>query len=201
MREPGGLLFSLPQINWMIPPARGSRAQSAPKKPAAKCVPSRFTQKSRSHSDLARLDAPRCEIAELSAINRLIEAEEGVPVERRYSFPVGIFTREVKGRLFEFGSWERPTSRAGPPRTRYCLSHFPLPRATSKPIGPRRARISFCAGARFVSRIPLSVTVAGANRLMMHTTIGSGFAAAFAADAARRSRSCRHSRRPTAITA
>jgi hypothetical protein len=138
---------------------------------------------------------------EFSAINRLIAAEEGVPVERRYSFPVGIFTREVKGPLFEFGSWERPTSRAGPPRTRYCLSHFPLPRATSKPIGPRRARISFCAGARFVSRIPLSVTVAGANRLMMHTTIGSGFAAAFAADAARRSRSCRHSRRPTAITA
>ncbi len=33
---------------------------------------------------------------EPSAINRLIVAEEGVPVERRYSFPVGIFTREVK---------------------------------------------------------------------------------------------------------
>jgi hypothetical protein len=34
---------------------------------------------------------------ELSAINRLIVAEEAVPVERRYSFPVGIFAREVKG--------------------------------------------------------------------------------------------------------
>ena len=33
---------------------------------------------------------------ELSVINRLIVAEKGVPVERRYSFPVGIFTREVK---------------------------------------------------------------------------------------------------------
>jgi hypothetical protein len=31
--------------------------------------------------------------SELSPINRLIVAEEGVPVERRYSFPVGIFTR------------------------------------------------------------------------------------------------------------
>jgi hypothetical protein len=35
-------------------------------------------------------------IGELSAINRLIVAEEDKPVERRYSFPVGIFTREVK---------------------------------------------------------------------------------------------------------
>jgi hypothetical protein len=34
---------------------------------------------------------------EVSAINRLIVAEEDVPVERRYSFPVGIFAREVKG--------------------------------------------------------------------------------------------------------
>jgi hypothetical protein len=35
----------------------------------------------------------------LSVINRLIVAEEGVPVERRYSFPVGIFTGEVKALL------------------------------------------------------------------------------------------------------
>lgn len=40
--------------------------------------------------------ASSSENGEPSAINRLIVAEEGVPVERRYSFPVGIFTREVK---------------------------------------------------------------------------------------------------------
>ena len=40
----------------------------------------------------------------------------------------------------------------GPPRSRYCLSHFPLPRATSKPIGPRRPRKSSCAGARFACK-------------------------------------------------
>ena len=33
------------------------------KKQAQKCAPWRFTQKSRSHSDLTRLRAPRCEIA------------------------------------------------------------------------------------------------------------------------------------------
>ena len=36
-------------------------------------------------------------LREVSVINRLIVAEEDVPVERRYSFPVGIFGREVKG--------------------------------------------------------------------------------------------------------
>ena len=37
-----------------------------------------------------------------------------------------------EGPVLGFGSWERPTSRAGPPRSRYCLSHFPPRRATSK---------------------------------------------------------------------
>ena len=40
-------------------------------------------------------------LSELSVINRLIVAEEYVPVERRYSFSVGIFTREVKGPALE----------------------------------------------------------------------------------------------------
>ncbi len=101
----------------------------------------------------------------------------------------------------EFGSWDRSTSRAGPPRSRYCLSHFPPRSTTSKPIGPRRAQKSFCATARFVSRIPSSDTGAGANRLMMSTTIGSGFAAVFATAAAKPSPSCRRFLRPTAITA
>ncbi len=137
----------------------------------------------------------------LTAINRLIVAEEDVPVERRYSFSSWDFYSGGEGPALEFGSWERSISRAGPPRSRYCLSHFPLPRATPKPIGPSWARKSSCAGARFVSRIPSSVTVADANKLMMNTMIGSGFAAVSAADAERRLPSCRHSRRLTAITA
>ena len=106
-----------------------------------------------------------------------------------------------EGPALEFGSWERPTSRAGPPRSRYCLSHFPPRSTTSNPIGPRRVRKSFCATARFACRIPSSVMGAGANRLMMSTTIGSGFAAVFATAAAKPSLSCRHFLRPTAITA
>ena len=106
-----------------------------------------------------------------------------------------------EGPALEFGSWDRPTSRAGPPRSRYCLSHFPQRSTTSKAIGPRQARKSFCATARFARRIPSSVTGAGASRLMMNTTIGSEFVAGFAVAAARRSLSCRRSLRPTAITA
>ena len=41
-------------------------------------------------------NSPSDNASELPAINRLIGAEEDGPVERRYSFPVGIFTREVK---------------------------------------------------------------------------------------------------------
>src|ERR1700735_4122460 len=106
-----------------------------------------------------------------------------------------------EGPALEFGSWERPTSRAGPPRSRYCLSHFPPRSTTSNPIGPRRVRKSFCATARFARRIPSSVMDAAANRLMMSTTIGSGFAAVFATAAAKPSLSCRRFLRPTAITA
>jgi DNA-binding NtrC family response regulator len=46
------------------------------------------------------IDLPFVVIAEqgvLSAVNRLIRGGGAVPVERCYSFPVGIFTREVKG--------------------------------------------------------------------------------------------------------
>ena len=100
-----------------------------------------------------------------------------------------------------FGSWERPTSREGPPRSRYCLSHFPPRSTTSKPIGPRRARNSFRVAARFACRIPSSATGAGASKPMMNIMIGSGFAAASATAAAKPSLSCRHFLRPTAITA
>ena len=90
---------------------------------------------------------------------------------------------------------------SGAPKSRYCLSQFPPRSTTSNPIGPRRARKSFCAVAQSACRIPSSVTGAGANRLMMSTTIGLGFAAVFATAAAKRSPSCRRFLRPTAITA
>ena len=138
---------------------------------------------------------------ELSAINRLIVAEEDVPVEKRYSFPVGIFAREVKGPRPRVRILGRQRRERDPPRSRYCLSHFPPRSTTSNRIGPMRARKPLCATARFACRIPSSVMGAGANRLMMITTIGLGFAAVFATAAAKPSLSCRRFLRPTAITA
>jgi hypothetical protein len=138
---------------------------------------------------------------EFSVINRLIVAEDGVPVERRYSFSSRDFYSGGEGPALEFGSWERPTSRAGPPRSRHCLSHFPPRSTTSKPIGPRRARNSFRVAARFACRMPSSVTGAGASKPMMNIMIGSRFAAASATVAARHSPSCRPSLHDTAITA
>ena len=101
-----------------------------------------------------------------------------------------------EGPALEFGSWERPTSRAGPPRSRYSLSYFPPRSTTSNRIGPMRARKSFRATARFACRIPSSVMGAGANRLMMSTTIGSGYAAVFATAAAKPSDAAPHRQRP-----
>jgi len=115
-------------------------------------------------------------------------------------FQSGFFS-EGEGPALEFGSWERPTSRAGPPRSRFCLSHFPPCSTTPNRIGPMRVGKSFCATARFACRIPSSVMGAGANRLMMRTTIGSGFAAVFATAAVKHSPFCRSFLRPTAITA
>ena len=77
--------------------------------------------------------------SELSAINRLIVAEEDGQSKGVILFQSGFYSGG-EGPALEFGSWERPTSRAGPPRSRYCLSHFPPRSTTSKPIGPRRAR-------------------------------------------------------------
>jgi hypothetical protein len=144
--------------------------------------------------------APARGIFEPSGINRLIVAEKDGQSKGVILFQSGFYSGG-EGPALEFGSWDRPTSRAGTPRSRYCLSHFPPRSTTSKPIGPRRARKSFCATARFACRIPSWVTGAGANRLMMSTTIGSGFAAVYATTAARPSPSCRRFLRLTAITA
>ena len=115
-------------------------------------------------------------------------------------FQLGFYS-EVKVPPASSDLGKRPTSLAGPPRSRYCLSQFPQRSTTSKAIGPRQARKPFCATARFARRIPSSVTGTGASRLMMNTTIGSEFVAGFAVAAARRSRSCRPSRLRTVITA
>ena len=102
--------------------------------------------------------------------------------------------------MFAFRSWEGQRKERSP-KSRFCLSHFRLRKTTSKLIGPSGVRDSSCAGARFVSRIPSWVTVADANKLMMNTMIGSGFAAVSAADAERRLPPCRHSRCLTVMTA
>ena len=120
-------------------------------------------------------------------------------VAKRYSFPVGIFLRRRglrAGRRSWQGHWPGEA-----PLLRFCLSPFRPRSTTSKPIGPRWMRNSSCADARFVCEIPSSAMAAAANRLMMNTMIGSGFGAAFAIAAARRSRSCRPFLRPTVTTA
>src|SRR5215471_13602852 len=62
--------------------------------------------------------------SEVSAINRLIPAEAGAQLECDILSQSGFYSGG-EGPAREFGSWQRPTSRAGPPQSRYCLSHFP----------------------------------------------------------------------------
>jgi hypothetical protein len=87
-----------------------------------------------------------------SAINRLIP---------RWSVGSGIlFQLGFCWRLGEapssFRTLARSTRRAEPPRSRYCLSHFRLRRATSKAIGSRSVESQSCADAPFVSAIQSS---------------------------------------------
>src|SRR5260370_41059709 len=58
---------------------------------------------------------------EFPAINRLIVAEENVPVERRYSFPVELFTPQVKAPPSSSDLWKGQRRERDPPRhhTRY----------------------------------------------------------------------------------
>src|SRR5215475_680350 len=106
-----------------------------------------------------------------------------------------------EGPALEFDLGKGQRRERDPHESRYCLSHYPPCSTTSNAIGPRRARKSLCATARFACRIPSLVMDGGANRLMMNTMIGSAFAAASATVAARRSPSCRPFRRLTVITA
>ena len=70
-------------------------------------------------------------------------------------------------------------------KLRFCLSHFPSRRTSSKPIGPRVAPRSFCGDARFANAIRSSATDAAASRPTMNITTGLGFVAAVAPVAGR----------------
>ena len=60
---------------------------------------------------------------------------------------------------------------------RFCLSHFPHRRTSSKRIGPRAAPRLFCGDAQRVKLIRSSVTDAAASKRMMSITIGLAFVA------------------------
>jgi len=72
---------------------------------------------------------------ELSVINRLIVAEEGVPVERRYSFPVGIFTREVKAPRSSSDLGKGQRRERGPHGHDTGYLTFPRPRQPRSRLG------------------------------------------------------------------
>src|SRR5476649_2908224 len=72
---------------------------------------------------------------EFSVINRLIVAEEGVPVERRYSFPVGIFTREVKAPRSSSDLGKGQRRERGPHGHDTGYLTFPRPRQPRSRLG------------------------------------------------------------------
>jgi hypothetical protein len=102
---------------------------------------------------------------------------------------------------FRLRSWRVDAGGQSPDALRFCLSHFPSRRTSSKRIGPRAAPESSCGDARFVSAIRSSATDAAASKRMMNTTIGSGFGAVAVPVAGRPSPSCRGFRFLTHITA
>ena len=65
-------------------------------------------------STAARFHYGHAKECEVSGISRLMVAEEDVLVERRYSFPVGIFTREVKAPPSSSDLWKGQRHERGP---------------------------------------------------------------------------------------
>ena len=88
-----------------------------------------------------------------------------------------------------------------PDELRFCLSHFPSLRTSSKRIGPRAAPKSSCGAAPLVNAIRSSATDAAVSRRTMNTTIGSASVAAAAPVAGRPSHffRCFHSLTPTTV--
>jgi hypothetical protein len=99
--------------------------------------------------------------------------------EKRYSFPVGIFSFRRRGPTSgpDLGG---STPGGSPHELRFSLSHFLPRRTSSKPTGLATARTSGCGDARFVNAIRSSATVAAASRRTMNITTGLGSDAAFA---------------------
>ncbi len=84
---------------------------------------------------------------------------------------------------------------------RFCLSHFPSRRTSSKRSGPRVAPKLSCGDAPLVNAIPSSAMDAAASRPMMSITTGLASVAVTAPVAGRPSPSCRGFRSLTRITA
>jgi hypothetical protein len=128
----------------------------------------------------------------LSVINR---PKPAIPHARQLPGEGGIlfqlrFRLGGEGSGLGLRSWQGQP-RAGPPQSRFCLSHFRRRRTTSKSIGSKAAVGRSFGNARFVYRIPSSVMAAGANRLTTKTMTGFRFDAATAMCAGRPGRNHR----------
>jgi hypothetical protein len=104
-----------------------------------------------------------------------------------WTFPSG--GRSSASRL---RSWRVNAGGQSPDELRFCLSHFPHRRTSSKRIGgPRAAPRLSCEDVRDVKLIRSSATDAAASKRMMGITIGLTFVAAAAPVAREPSPSCR----------
>lgn len=136
---------------------------------------------------------------ELSAINWLISADDGVQSECVILFQSGCCLGG-EGSALRVQIFARSTRRAEP------QGHDTVYLTFTRAEQPRSRLGRACAGI-ILRRCPIcvhdSVVGHGRRRKQAHDEhqIGSGFAAAFGIYAARHSRSCRHPRRPIAITA
>jgi hypothetical protein len=74
---------------------------------------------------------------------------------------------------FRLRSWRVNAGGQSPNTLRFCLSHFPSRRTSSKRIGPQAAPRSFCGDAPFVKVIRSSATDVASSRRTMNTTTGS----------------------------
>jgi len=110
--------------------------------------------------------------------------------EKGYSLSVGFCFRRKELR-FRLRSWQ-VNAGAELHEVRFCLSHFPHRRTSSKRIGPRAAPRLFCGDAQRVKLIRSSVTDAAASKPMMSITIGLTFVAVAVPVAGRPSPSCRY---------
>ena len=139
-------------------------------------------------------------IDEDSVINRLISAYDGVQPGCDILFQSG-FSLGGEGPVPRVQILARSTRRAGPPGSRYSLSHFRRRGAIWKPIGSRLMEGRSCANVPFACATRSSVMAVAVNRPTTKITTGFRSAAAFAIGVKRRSPFCRRSLRRIATTA